>query len=489
MLQISASSFTTRLAMIRFLSRRRRTAAVLACATVLGASSPAWAVCVGGSAPDCNPEGTTLRADAVFVDPVPPLGFDQCAGFVNTAEDDVTAEWENNCLPFVTGPLWLRVFDDTTGVLLLGGRLVDPQGCPWPYASVLGYDVDAMEGAGLLAQPAACSGAEGTTLGWFEGGARYCGCSTAVGTANCNDVFTADATNDGLLYVSGDSTDHAYEAMYAPGFAKNSCPVFGEGETTALRIAIYAPEYDPDRDDDGLRDDVDNCDDLYNPEQRDTDLDLVGDGCDNCEAFANADQSDADADGIGDACDGCSVVADPDQGDGDGDGRGDACDNCPRVANPLQQESDFDGLGDACDPCITSPDHTDGDGDGVCDVEDVCPDDADADQADRDGDGIGDACTPDGTTGGREPQGTSTSTTGTSTDDGDGTTGGVESSTDDGASTTSTTSDAEASPTSTETTAVRIDDAATGCGCTTASSPSPWWLCGVVARRRRRSAA
>ncbi|MEZ4309307.1 MAG: fibrinogen-like YCDxxxxGGGW domain-containing protein [Polyangiaceae bacterium] len=149
---------------------------------------------------------------------------------------------------------------------------------------------------------------------------------------------------------------------------------------------------DPDLDDQCTG--PDNCPDVPNPDQTDTDGDGVGDACDLCPTTPDPEQLDADGDGVGDACDNCQLAPNPDQANADIDALGDACDNCQLVANPGQEDADFDTLGDACDNCAGKPnvDQSDADGDSVGDACDNCQSIANADQVDSDADKVGDAC-------------------------------------------------------------------------------------------------
>jgi hypothetical protein len=90
----------------------------------------------------------------------------------------------------------------------------------------------------------------------------------------------------------------------------------------------------PDPDGDGFCENYnDNCPDVNNPSQEDTDGDGTGDACDNCPSSASANNADADGDGIGNICDNCDYIDNPDQADTDQDGVGDLCDNCPYNPN------------------------------------------------------------------------------------------------------------------------------------------------------------
>ena len=107
---------------------------------------------------------------------------------------------------------------------------------------------------------------------------------------------------------------------------------------------VYYPN-DPDND--GVC--PDNCPNVANPDQADSDGDGVGNACDNCPGLASQNQLDGDGDFVGDVCDNCPTIANGRQDDRDGDTFGDVCDNCVLTWNGSQADFDHDGEGDFCD--------------------------------------------------------------------------------------------------------------------------------------------
>jgi len=153
----------------------------------------------------------------------------------------------------------------------------------------------------------------------------------------------------------------------------------------------YYPEHVkvvPDTDEDGLRDDIDDC-----PDQPE-DLDGFEDE-DGCPELDN------DKDGVNDDADKCALEAEDKDGyqdedgcpdpDNDGDGFLDADDECPLEAGIAEKkgcpirDKDGDGIFDEVDKCVTEPEDKDGyldedgcpdpdnDGDGLLDGADQCP--------------------------------------------------------------------------------------------------------------------
>ena len=105
-----------------------------------------------------------------------------------------------------------------------------------------------------------------------------------------------------------------------------------------------------DRDGDLYIDMQDNCPDVPNSQQINTDGDSLGDACD----------PDIDNDGDLNASDNCRFVINPGQENGDLDSFGDACDKCPGIQSNDNGDADNDGRGDPCDP--------DADNDTICTI-------------------------------------------------------------------------------------------------------------------------
>lgn len=88
-----------------------------------------------------------------------------------------------------------------------------------------------------------------------------------------------------------------------------------------------------------------NCSNDVDDVIQDNDGDTISNQVDNCIDIANENQLDTDGDGLGDVCD----------DDDDNDGVLDMDDNCSLMANPNQEDTDGDGLGDVCDDNLALP--------------------------------------------------------------------------------------------------------------------------------------
>jgi len=83
--------------------------------------------------------------------------------------------------------------------------------------------------------------------------------------------------------------------------------------------------------------------------KEDVDNDGIKNNKDNCLLVSNQDQNDQDGDRVGDLCDNAPKNKNFSQIDTDQDGVSDIIDNCKLVHNPYQEDMDSDQIGDGCD--------------------------------------------------------------------------------------------------------------------------------------------
>ena len=134
------------------------------------------------------------------------------------------------------------------------------------------------------------------------------------------------------------------------GFVTGLSFIIPNGNSSQVVMSM-TPVTASDMDDDGFEDSEDNCWNMSNTDQLDTDGDNLGDLCDldddndglddSNDVFPldPSEQMDSDNDGIGNNLD----------SDDDGDGVTDSIDNCPLTPNSDQADLDGDGIGSECD--------------------------------------------------------------------------------------------------------------------------------------------
>jgi len=178
----------------------------------------------------------------------------------------------------------------------------------------------------------------------------------------------------------------------------------------------YNPNIEKDTDLDWIDDNEDNCEEVFNPLQKDSDADGIWDKCsdfdndgilwhlDNCPKIFNPDQKDINRNSIWDVCefdkdkdwifdsvDNCITVKNAFQKDEDWDWIWDKCDNC-EFFNPDQEDSNKNNIWDVCDKKIEKLKNNDDDLDWIINWQDNCVKNPNKDQLDTDKDWIWDKC-------------------------------------------------------------------------------------------------
>ena len=191
-----------------------------------------------------------------------------------------------------------------------------------------------------------------------------------VGTSpNDNNDFPLDTDNDGIINFYDDDDDNdgqldEYENICGSDplnfmFFSTDTDLDGlpdcidldddndgfsdEEEIFEGTLPKDKKSFPQDYDGDGLAGKRDNCFNVFNPDQLDTDEDTFGDACDNCINVFNPDQRDYDLDLIGNACD------DDDDNDGQSDIVEIECNSDPLDENSLSPDYDNDGLPNCID--------------------------------------------------------------------------------------------------------------------------------------------
>jgi hypothetical protein len=163
-----------------------------------------------------DPPLPPARTHAGFVDPAPPRGWEQCAGFVNTASDDISGNALDGCL----GATRLRVRVFTSDNALEEDVAVDEIGAfgEWPKGAYLG-------GRSTIERK--------THWGGLDGGAPSVFFASTTGTDACAQTVAPSGTTLGSGHA-----ETAIIAVDAAGYDEYrlSC---GKPALPDRKIALY----------------------------------------------------------------------------------------------------------------------------------------------------------------------------------------------------------------------------------------------------------
>ncbi|MDG1938166.1 MAG: endo-1,4-beta-xylanase [Pseudomonadales bacterium] len=208
------------------------------------------------------------------------------------------------------------------------------------------------------------SGTSQIVIKSFIGGSPvYTNVSTAVTASNQDWVqlsgnythSNVDNTSgtDIFVYIKGPSSPNSDKEYYIDDFSivtQGSAPVSFLNETLTLQIAVI------DNDGDTINNNIDNCPNVANIDQANSDNDSEGDACDDYPYDDLRSEASGGTVCILDPPWGADIfVCYQETGDVDGDLVDNSVDNCPTLANSDQADNDNNAIGDVCDEAVRVP--------------------------------------------------------------------------------------------------------------------------------------
>jgi cysteine-rich repeat protein len=206
-----------------------------------GCSGDCLVECTNGSVTDCNWPSTTLNPEAAFVDPTPPGGFIQCAGFENTEQDDVSHLWETGCLGEAK-TLRIRIWDTSRDpwLLLADSTLVPQSNELWEPQT---FDATEHGGTeGLLSSGGVTLLKDSTDVN--EPSFEWCDLPGLANDYGANDLYAPNRSGTKTLWVCSMDDDYATKVCTpSREITLVSCPPetcsLGCDGINTMAIAIY----------------------------------------------------------------------------------------------------------------------------------------------------------------------------------------------------------------------------------------------------------